>query len=484
MKKEYKHIFIVISVLLYFCQILMELFSSLPQSDFKLLVLAQTPEFAYQNVTEFPVWISSLFVHAEIISPVLILRILKLVLLVLIILLLIKTIYQSTSNLLLAIVSALMLQVLLMFNQTGLSFLLLLVFLIPSVYFFLKTACSVEINLPEKRNLILSAFLFGFTLLIHPVSFLLFVFLFGSLLVSKKFLRIPETYLCFLILFIFISPKMLWEIQNQSKVQCSRFIYTDTVHETINSGFVIVDDHFQNWEQLYQSSISKGLNFSLLSSFENRNVFLWRHGNETDSLYFTFSNPNQAFGFTPVSSGFRAEERILNSDEDLFFKINQNFQQPWLYWISYFFFWLGQWGVFISIPVLLLLTRSDWKSVGMDLGKYLILIIIAALIITAIKTAIMRPRPLKEFGEWVWVWFTPVKERSFPSGDAQAVFTMLIPLWWLRPKLRWLILLAPFTALNRVVAGAHFPFDILTGSIIGISTAWTAKLWLWEKSKE
>lgn len=484
MKKDYQHILIGISVLLFFIQIFLESLSVLPQTDFKILVLSHTPEFAYQSVLELPVWISSLFIGNSILSPVIFLKIVKAFLLFSDLFLIVWFIQRSTKNTVLAFCTILFLQLILFFNSSTFQFLLLLLFLVPSVYLFFDATFSKKNGLIEKRKLVLSSILFGFTFLIHPVSFILFVLLFGSLIFSKQFSRLPETYLTFLILFIFLSPKILWEIQNQSKVQCSKFIYTDTVHESIQSGYVIVDDRFDNWIQLYFSSAGKDIQFSLLSSFENRNVFLWKHRKDIQKpLYFTFSTPNQEFGYTPISSGFETETRILNTDEDLFFSINQNFQKPWLYWVSAFFFWLGQWGVFVLVPLILFMTKTDMKSFGTDLGKYVVLILVSALVLNLIKNGVLRPRPLSEFGNQVWVWFTPVTQRSFPSGDSQAVFTMLVPLWWLRPKLRWLVLLAPIAAFNRVVVGAHFPFDILTGSLIGFSTAWMAKLWLWEKSE-
>ncbi len=484
MKKDYQHILIGISVLLYFIQVFLESLSVLPQSDFKILVLSFTPEFAYQSVLELPVWLASLFIHNQILSPVVFLKIVKAILLFSDLFLIVWFIQRSTKNQVLAFSTVLVLQLVFIFNNSTFQFLLILLFLIPSVYLFFDATFSEKTGLNEKRKLVLSSIFFGFTFLIHPVSFILFVLLFGSLLFSKQFNRLTETYLTFIILFIFLSPKILWEIQNQSKVQCSRFIYTDTVHESIPSGFVIVDDRFKNWDHLYFSSVGKEIQFSLLSSFENRNVFLWEHRKDIQKpLYFTFSTPNQDFGFTPISSGFEHEPRIMNSDEDLFFSINSNFQKPWLYWVSGFFFWLGQWGVFVLVPLILFFTKTDMKSFGTELGKYVVLILVSALVINLIKNGVLRPRPLSEFGNQVWIWFTPVTQRSFPSGDSQAVFTMLVPLLWLRPKLKWLILLAPFAALNRIIVGAHFPFDVLVGSLIGISTAWMAKLWLWEKSE-
>jgi len=482
--KNLQHILIGISILFYFIQVFIDSLNSLPQTDFKILVLSLTPEFAYQSVIELPIWISSLFIHNSFLSPVVFLKILKAIVLFADLFLIAFFIYRSTKNLVLAFSTVLCLQFILFFNHSTLQLLLLFLFLIPSVYLFYEVIFNEKVGLNEKKKLILSSVVFGFTFLIHPVSFLLVIFLFGSLIFSKQFAKIPETYLTFLILFIFLSPKILWEIQFQSKVQCSRFIYTDTIHESIPSGFVIVDDRFKNWDQLYSSSLGKEIKFSLLSSFENRNIFLWKHRKDIElPLYFTFSNPNQNFGYTPISSGFAVEPRIYNSDEELFFSINQNFQKPFLYWISGFFFWFGQWGVFVLVPLILFFTKQNMKSFGTELVKYIILIFIAALIVTLLKNGIMRPRPLSEFGNQVWVWFKPVTQRSFPSGDAQAVFTMLIPLLWIRPKLKWLILLAPIAAFNRVIVGAHFPFDILVGSLIGISTAWIAKLWLWEKSE-
>ena len=64
-------------------------------------------------------------------------------------------------------------------------------------------------------------------------------------------------------------------------------------------------------------------------------------------------------------------------------------------------------------------------------------------------------------------------EKSFPSGHATALFAIAAAIYFYNKKLgAWLFVIAALVSLARVIAGAHYPLDILGGAVLGIAAAW------------
>jgi len=71
-------------------------------------------------------------------------------------------------------------------------------------------------------------------------------------------------------------------------------------------------------------------------------------------------------------------------------------------------------------------------------------------------------------------------EKSFPSGHATALFAIAMAVYFYNKKLGVILfILALINGITRVIAGVHFPSDILGGAILGIVVAWLVHL-LWK----
>ncbi len=69
---------------------------------------------------------------------------------------------------------------------------------------------------------------------------------------------------------------------------------------------------------------------------------------------------------------------------------------------------------------------------------------------------------------------TPLVQESgysFPSGHASILFSLAMVTYYFDKRLGgWFFLFAFLNGVARVVAGVHFPFDIVGGAIVGIIT--------------
>lgn len=63
--------------------------------------------------------------------------------------------------------------------------------------------------------------------------------------------------------------------------------------------------------------------------------------------------------------------------------------------------------------------------------------------------------------------------RSFPSGHATLAFAIATAVFFVHRKAGIVFLcIAGVISVSRVIAGVHWPSDILAGAILGIGTAW------------
>ena len=70
-------------------------------------------------------------------------------------------------------------------------------------------------------------------------------------------------------------------------------------------------------------------------------------------------------------------------------------------------------------------------------------------------------------------------EPSFPSGHATALFAIAMAIYFYNKKLGyWLFAAAAVVCVARVIAGVHYPSDILAGAVVGIITAWLMERFL------
>lgn len=105
--------------------------------------------------------------------------------------------------------------------------------------------------------------------------------------------------------------------------------------------------------------------------------------------------------------------------------------------------------------------------------------ILFALIGVAIANALMRglqvfyfhPRPFAT--ETVKLLFYRPSVSSFPSVPVATMFCYVTGIWSANRRAAWLMLAFSVSfALSRVIAGVHYPSDILGGAALGILATW------------
>lgn len=102
-----------------------------------------------------------------------------------------------------------------------------------------------------------------------------------------------------------------------------------------------------------------------------------------------------------------------------------------------------------------------------------------ALIVSLIRIFFYRVRPFVAASVFQLLSHNPM-EASFPSGHATVMFALAFPLF--QVSIPWGIfyfVLAAASSLSRVIAGVHFPFDILGGMLVGALSAILSK-WLFD----
>lgn len=118
---------------------------------------------------------------------------------------------------------------------------------------------------------------------------------------------------------------------------------------------------------------------------------------------------------------------------------------------------LGKADMLILLLLLACLTRLRRSAV-----HGIAALVVIALPVMLIKLAVDRDRPLQSSG-------------SFPSGDTASAVTALIPMAFASRMLApVLIVLMALVAFFRVVAGYHYPSDVLAGAAVGLGGAWIA----------
>lgn len=153
--------------------------------------------------------------------------------------------------------------------------------------------------------------------------------------------------------------------------------------------------------------------------------------------------------------------QVLAIDNTLFYAIN-GLSNPILDVILIPITYFGS--VIIWILAIIIFWIKKDKKLSIHL---LYALIVSSFLSLLLKSIFMRPRPLGNLREYL-----PIEvgeDYSFPSGHAMNAFAGATILSDFYKKYKILFYaLAILTGISRIYIGAHYPLDVLYGSIIGI----------------
>lgn len=100
-------------------------------------------------------------------------------------------------------------------------------------------------------------------------------------------------------------------------------------------------------------------------------------------------------------------------------------------------------------------------------------VVLANLLVKLMNLAVFRPRPFAELD--VNLLFYRPTDSTLPSNPAAVAFAFAFAVflhdraWGLA-----MVVVAALFGLARVVAGVHYPLDVVVGALVGLAAAWLA----------
>lgn len=135
------------------------------------------------------------------------------------------------------------------------------------------------------------------------------------------------------------------------------------------------------------------------------------------------------------------------------------------------------WGLVVGSLFLIFRGSSRVKRLENLIFVALALLVSRGFLTELIRYFVERERP------FVTLNFTPLIEQSatyaLPSGHAAIFFALAVSMWFIDRK--WGYWFGAFALINgvaRIVAGVHWPTDILAGAVAGILSALAIRLLL------
>jgi len=146
---------------------------------------------------------------------------------------------------------------------------------------------------------------------------------------------------------------------------------------------------------------------------------------------------------------------------------------------------------------LALTTLGDGFILALILGAFLLinprvtvlglaLMLASSACVHVVKWALPVPRPVEAL-EWVHVVGPILRHGSFPSGHSASAFAaaMAIAHYWRSSMGTALVLVgASLISVSRIFVGAHFPLDVLAGTIFSLTVFLIAIVTVWPWCEE
>jgi membrane-associated phospholipid phosphatase len=98
--------------------------------------------------------------------------------------------------------------------------------------------------------------------------------------------------------------------------------------------------------------------------------------------------------------------------------------------------------------------------------------IVSRLAAGMLKNLFLRSRPFEFIGSGPGTRDFFADGGSFPSGHTAHFFGLFLPIWYLFPKQKWLMIIPVFIAMSRVLANDHYLGDVLASVYIAILATW------------
>lgn len=129
-------------------------------------------------------------------------------------------------------------------------------------------------------------------------------------------------------------------------------------------------------------------------------------------------------------------------------------------------------GLFICILLIVGLVSRNRRLIVLA-AWLVVLYLLVTVAVSGMKRVVRQPRPAAMDAPRppLWDQVTSSHWRGCPSGDVAATAGLVTVLWGLmgRPRRwRWLLALPALAAMQRLVAAAHTPSDVLIGWLLGL----------------
>lgn len=124
---------------------------------------------------------------------------------------------------------------------------------------------------------------------------------------------------------------------------------------------------------------------------------------------------------------------------------------------------------YLLYPALLLWALVTWDP---RLERLVLVPAVSFLALSLFRRGLNRPRPYEAL-DIVPLIPRDKKGESFPSRHVFSVFVIAMTWGWVCPPVGWLLcVVGVLLAITRVVAGIHFPRDVLAGALLGVACGW------------